>query len=358
MRRFGFGVVVSVVALVSASAALGADLDYPTEMRGSYNDWDAPADPLIEFSAGLRYMYSMGGTNVNTSGYNSSKYSVAAANSTTSDTTHYVEGFLRLDDLATDTFLSAFGGYSIHMDTGYSNQLNANGQTTLGRAAYAVVDFGYLPVQLGSDDTGLKLGGIIGYQYINDAPTIGGSNYNPISGTADIGWSTGSSGYSVPVNHADHSLNINALRLGVAGKAKLGPFDIIADVAAIPYASVTGVLGAHSFSPVNNGSYTTYKATESKLNGSAWGASTDIMLGYNVTDNMAIRFGGRATYLRGKGDLTYGLADVSHPEDSDPLSPGYEIGPSSGGTYYLTPERIDSLSLWRYGLLAEISVKF
>ncbi|MGJ8528374.1 hypothetical protein [Maritalea sp.] len=356
MRRFGFGVVVSVVALVSASPALAADLDYPTEMRGSYNDWDAPADPLMEFEAGLRYHYSRGGSSISTQGITSSGLTVPATSGSTSDTTQFGEVFLRLNDLATDTYLHAYGGYSIHLDANYDNGVTS-GNTTLGRMAYAVADFGYLPVKLGSDDMGAAFGGFVGYQYLNDAPTIGGADFSPIKDNSSISWTTGTKSYFLPVDHADHSLNINALRLGVSTKATAGKFDLTAEFAAIPYASVTGVLGGHSFGAIKRGAYTTYKATESKFNGSAWGAAADVMVGYNVTDNVAFRVGGRATYLRGQGNLVYGLADVTEPVDTN--SDGtYDIGPSTGGTYYLTPERIDALSLWRYGLLAELKVQF
>ena len=354
MRRFTFGLFVSVAALAVASPAISADLDFPDDIRGTYNDWDAPQDPLMGFDAGLRYMYSMGGTSLNTSG--NATLGVPASSGSTSDTTQFAEAFLRLNDHVTDTYLHAYGGYSMFLDTSYDNS-GTPGSTTLGKIAYAVADFGYLPFKLGSDETGAAFGGFLGYQYINDAPTIGGANYSPITDNSSISWTTGTSSYFVPVAHADHTLNINALRIGTAAKAKFGAFDLTAEVAAIPYASITGVLGGHTFNPIDRGGHVTYKATESKFEGNAFGAAADAMIGYNITDNMAVRFGGRATYLRGQGNLVYGLADVTKPVDTD--SDGtYDIAPTTGGTYYLTPERIDALSLWRYGLLAELKVSF
>jgi hypothetical protein len=356
MRHVGLGILVSVAAMVSASTALAADLDYPADMRGSYNSWDEPTDPLMEFEAGLRYHYSRGGSSISTSGLNNSGIIVPATNGSTNDTTQFGEVFLRLNDLATDTYLNVYGGYSVHLDANYDNGLTS-GQTTLGNMAYAVADFGYMPVKLGNDDVGATFGGFVGYQYLNDAPTIGGAEYRPIKDNSSLSWTTGTSSFFVPVEHADHTLNINALRLGLSTKAVAGSFDVTAEVAAIPYASLSGILGGHSFAPITSGGYTTYKATESKFEGSGWGGAADVMVGYNVTDNVAVRVGGRATYLRGQGNLVYGLADVTAPVDSN--SDGtYDIGPSTGGTYYLTPERIDAFSLWRYGVLAELKVQF
>lgn len=357
MRRLGFGLMVSVAALGCASQALAADLDYP-EMRGSYNSWDQSMEPEMEFRAGLRYMYSVGATSVTAAGNSNPKLNLPASSATTNDTTHFAEAYLRLDDLVTDTYLSAHGGYSMLLDASYSNSLAANGQTSIGNIAYAVADFGYMPIKLGADDAGVTFGGFAGYQYINDAPTVGGGEFNPIQSDSDLGWTSGDADYFSPVDHADHNLNVNALRIGVAAKAKAGDFDFSAEVAAIPYASITGVMGSHTFNRVDNGSYWTHKATESKFEGSAWGGAVDAMMGYNITENFAVRVGGRATYLQGQGNLVYGLADVTKPYDSTDADPDIDVGPSTGGTYYITPERLEALSLWRYGILAEIAVKF
>lgn len=358
MRHVGLGILVSAAAMMSASAAFSADLDYPADMRGSYNSWDEPMDPMMEFEVGLRYMYSRGATSISAAGNANPKLNIPPSGASTTDTTQFAETFLRLTDLSTDTYLNAYGGYSIVLDANYSTDLVANGQTNIGRVAYAVADFGYMPLKLGTDETGVTFGGFVGYQYLNDSPTIGGGNFNPIMSDSDISWTSGDSDYFVVVDNADHNLNVNALRLGVAAKAKAGDFDLSAELAAIPYASITGVMGSHSFNRVDNGSYWTHKATESKFEGSAWGAAIDAMLGYNITENFVVRVGGRATYLKGQGNLTYGLADVSKPYDSTDVDPDIDVGPTTGGTYYLTPERLDALSLWRYGLLAEIAVKF
>lgn len=358
MRRVAFGVMVSVAAMVAASPSLSADWNYDTDMRGSYNSWDEPETPLMDFEAGLRYMYSQGGTAVSAAGNPNPKLNIPASSASTSDTTHFGELFLRVNDHVTDTYLHAYGGYSIYLDASYSNNLAASGQTNVGRMAYAVTDFGYMPLKLGSDETGVALGGFVGYQYINDAPTVGGGEFNPIKDASGISWTSGDADYFTVVDHADHNLNVNALRLGVAAKAKAGQFDLSAELAAIPYASITGVLGSHTFNRIDNGSYWTHKATESKFEGAAWGGALDASVGYNITENFAVRLGGRATYLRGQGNLVYGLADVTKPYDSADADPDIDVGPTTGGTYYITPERIDALSLWRYGLLAEIAVKF
>ena len=64
MRHLGLGLLVSVAAMGSASVALAAEYIPPPEMRGTYNSWDEPTEPLMDFEAGVRYWYSVGAQDV------------------------------------------------------------------------------------------------------------------------------------------------------------------------------------------------------------------------------------------------------------------------------------------------------
>lgn len=347
-------IFTALIGLSAGQAALAAD--FPTDLRGGYaaQDWDD--NPLVGFRAGIRYVYSKGGGSVTTGGTVIKGTSLAGDTSDFSDSAHSGELYLRIDDYSTNTYLKAVGGYSMALDADYSNTYGS-GSTQAGKISSFKADFGYMPIEMGDDEGGLKLGGFVGYQYLQEAQQLGAANFTPIKTGSEISWTPGASNYFVPVDYAKHGLNINALRLGVTGEAKLGPFDVEAEIAAIPYAQISGVLGYHGFDKIVNGNLTTYKATASKFDGSGWGGEAELTLGYKINDNFSIRAGGRASYIEAKGDLAYGLADVTQPSDSNGDG-RLDAAPVSGGTYNLVPEQIDALSMWRYGILAELSYSF
>ncbi|MCF4098030.1 hypothetical protein [Maritalea mediterranea] len=358
MRHAPVCYILTTLIGISAGQVASA-ADFPTDLRGGYTEqgwaeWDD--NPLVGIRAGMRYSYSLGGGSVTTEGVTIGPTSIPGGTSEFSDVVHSGELYLRIDDYSTNTYLKAVGGYSMALSADYSNSYTS-GTTDAGKVAHFKVDLGYMPIELGDDENGLKIGGFAGYQYMHEGQQLGAANFNPINSNADLSWVTDTENYFVPIDYAQHSLNVNAMRLGVNSEAKLGPFDIEAEFTAIPYAQISGVLGFHGFNAIDQGAYTTYKSTASQFDGSGWGGETELMLGYNINENFAIRAGGRASYLQASGDLVYGLADVTDPVDSD-TDGIYETGPATGGTYYLVPEKIDALSMWRYGILAELTYSF
>ncbi|GLQ18076.1 hypothetical protein [Maritalea porphyrae] len=344
MRRLGFGLMVSVAALGCASQALAADLDYP-EMRGSYNSWDESMSPDMEFEAGVRYWYSMGSQDVGLFGYSFNA----------SDTSHIAEGYLRLNDLATNSYLKAYGGYSALISGDYTNTATpSSGAIIDGRVAYAVVDFGYQPLVWEEGETRTGFGGIVGYQYWNDSPDMGRANYAAIDSASDVSWSSTTGEAVYGGDSSENDISINALRLGVSGDADFGAFSISGEVAAIPYAMISGTTAATLFPTVDAGSYVSVQSGPTTFEGVGYGAAGELMVGTKM-DNWNFRVGGRAWYLNGRGEARYEVATITDATDTDTDSV-YETDGSVTLQDYVSD--IDAFSMWRYGILAEISVDF
>jgi len=345
MRHLGFGIMVSAAALMSASSVLAADLDYPDDMRGSYNSWDEPMDPMMDFEAGLRYWYSNGGQDVGLFGYDF----------TSSDTAHIAEVYLRLNDRSTNSYLKAYGGYSGLISGSFTNTATpSSGAIIDGRVAYAVADFGYQPLTWEEGETRVGLGGIIGYQYWNDAPDMGRGNFGVIDSASDVTWDLGTGEAIYGGDSTVNSLNVNALRLGVSGDVDFGALNLSAEIAAIPYAMISGTSAATLFPTADAGTYIQTQSGPTSFEGSGYGAAGELMLGTKL-DNWNFRVGGRAWYLRGKGEARYEVATITDGVDSD-LSGDFETDGTVALQDYVSD--IDAFSMWRYGILAEISVDF
>jgi hypothetical protein len=333
------GAAVASVALASAAGA--ADFPMTPGLRTGFpTDWSAQAktDPLT-FEAGLRYWYSMGSQSTSLGG---GKY-------TSNDKTHILEAHLRIDDHSTNTFLTANAGYSFAISGDY----NANGvQDTVagGQVGYAGADFGWMP--FGSPDNGVGLGGLIGYQYWNDSPDMGRGTFYNISSVNDVSWSSTTGAYSVSGNSQSNNLNINMLRLGLTARANLGPMDIDAQLAGIPFAKVNGVLGAASFPTYSNGGVDYYPSSPVALDGYAYGAAGQIMIGFHPTEHMTFRIGARAQYLTGSTDATYTVAGVTPPAFN-----GTNYDPPTVSTQSYI-QKNTPFSILRYGALAEASWTF
>lgn len=327
----GFGAVQPVFAA-----------DFP-EMRSALPiDWSSDAGDPLGFEFGLRYWYSRGGQNVQ----------FGSGTAAAQDTTHILEGHLRIDDYSTNTFFRALAGYSLAISGDYWNDLGS-GSTTGGQVGYVGGDFG--GYWFGDPNNGLGVGGFVGYQYQNESPDTGRVNYTTAASASDITWSTTSTYWTVPYASKPNNININMLRLGLSAKANLGAMaDISLDVAGIPYANISGTLGG--FGVTTTGSNPTYiQSSPVEAQGWGYGAAADLMLGFRPVENMVIRLGGRAQYLQGTYDGTYSVAAITDQQDSN--SDGtYDVPPVYSNQNYISTN--NPFSMWRLGALLELTYSF
>jgi hypothetical protein len=298
-------------ALGTPLAAAAADWT-TTDFRGAYvDDWALPADDAISIEMGTRYWYALG----------AHRMDVIGDSYASDDASHIIELHLRIDDLSTGFYLKGLAGYAAAINSSYSTP--ATGGTVKsqsGNIGYVGADIGYAPVAT----DGFRFGGFVGYQYWNDSPDMGRQNFLLATG----------GGASEPNN-----LHYNMLRLGLTGTAELGDmFDITAEAAVIPYASVGGTYGAFTVSgPGGN-----VQGSAAELSGGwLYGAAGEVMARFHPTENWTIGVGGRAWYLKGEADVNFSTRD--------PLSPGDQQD-------WIT--KTEEFSTLRYGLLGEITYRF
>jgi hypothetical protein len=287
--------------------------DFPVDMRGSYECCEN--DDSLDFEFGLRYFYSVGQHRMTLSGGDS--YS-------SDDKSHILEGHLRIDDHSTDTFFKARFGYSIHNDSQYNTP--ATGGTTLsetgGHVAYAGADLAYVP--LGGSNG--RFGGLIGYNYMNEASSMGRINYTTASGGGDS---------------SVNDLNIHALKLGVAGTGEFGAFSVDGEAAIIPYAWLTGTYGGFYQADFLSGGNVYEQGSAGTIDGGLYGASGELTFGFKPIENLSINFGGRASYLTGDANMRYTARRDGVP-----------------GTTQDYIIKTTALSFLRYGLFGGISGEF
>ncbi len=339
--------VFATTTTALCSAAHAADqmsYDYGYQMRPSFDDeWRLHDDAdQLDFEIGVRYWYSVGSQSA---GFGHETVQI-------DDVTHSGEGFVKVEDGLTSTYAKGVAGYSFAM-SGTSSLNGVAGTVRPGYIGYAIADFGWMPF---TDSKNFAIGGVMGYQYWNDSPNIGRGQYALIEGPGDIQWTAGSPTYGVGRDSVADNLDIHALRLGITAKANFGEFmDVQAEVAAIPYAWVNGVLGAHTFADVAVPGGTVFKSSATALSGWAYGAAGEIMVGFHPTENFTVRLGGRAWYLNGQLDAKFGTATVTNPIDADGDGV-YETGPTVAVQNYTMPS--DYARLFRYGALAELTWRF
>jgi hypothetical protein len=344
MFRLIPSLAVALASLVAASTAFGAD--YPG-MRPAYTTvWDGSgSDDSLKFEFGLRYWYSRGWQSFS---FNGDPISAQ-------DTSHVLEAHLRIEDAATRTYVKGLAGYSMLINgTGSTNA----GSTTItdGKISYMGGDFGYLP--FGESKNGVAMGFLGGAQYWNDSPNIGRTNF----AVASVGSTVPNDSTGRPILGGDSKpddINIYALRLGVSAKADFGMFDVTGELAGVPYARISGVLGvtglADQYDPI--GKITLAKSSETSIDGWGYGAMAELMLGVHPTDNLTLRVGGRAWYLQGTADATYNTITVSDAVDTDLATPGFETPAQViGSQHYISTA--NPFSLFRYGALLELSAHF
>lgn len=281
---------VATLAMLLAAPVLAAD--YP-EMRPAYPDtWQNP-DSDLRFEFGTRYWMSWG---QHDSGYTvvNGATTLGDINATSRDQTHIGELHGKIEDLSTNTYLSGKAGIGLSTSGTYANAPGASG--SIGRNSaigYAGADFGWLP--FGNMRDGAAFGGFVGYQYWKDAPDVGTGQYT-------TGYTAGT---PTSFGEAKDNLDIHALRLGVKGMAEFKPFDVQAEVAAIPYAHISGTMGGSSPTGYTFGGNNYQERSPTTLSGRGYGVMAEGLVGFHPTENLTLRVGGRAWYVEGQLDAKY-----------------------------------------------------
>lgn len=345
---------MTVPAVAADYNEWGDDYDAAPEFRESYSiepkHWTELGDEqdTLSFEFGLRYWYSMGAQSLGT----------LSGDFETTDTSHSAEVHLRVQDDYTNTFAKALAGYSFKTTGTFSDPSDA-GAIIDGRVGYLGADLGWNAV----GDSNLGMGPLLGYMYWNNSPRTERANFTTAESASDIGYDSDTGQTFLPMDSVDNNLDVHMLRLGAQGKADLGMFDITAELAAVPYSLVNGTIGNHAtptlydFSVYPGGNVASVQASATQMNGWGYGGMAEIMLGVHPTENLALRFGGRAWYLQGTADVTYDRATIGNPSDSDAVDPpNFDTAPAfSKQTFIQTAQPFRML---RYGLLAEATYSF
>lgn len=372
-----FRSTTSVLALLAAftAPALAADYgdwsdesdDYATDFRSGYptepGDWAGlgDKDDPISLEIGTRYWYSIGSQN-----FESVNGSVEAT-----DQTHAAELHLRIEDHSTNTFAKANIGYSIVSNGSYTYSsvvppLNFTDSVTGGHIGYAGADLGWNII---GDNNGSGAGVLVGYQFWNDTLT-GRNNITTLSAGDVVAYNAVDGQTNIPGDSVQNSYNIQALRLGVQGKAKLGDFfDVSAEVAAVPYANISGTVGVEdpTFSNAEysgaaqfpygstTGNIASMRSSATSIDGWGYGAMGEAFIGMHPTENLTFRLGGRASYIQGSADQSYTRVFISDPTQT--VNPGpYDVDPTVTETGVIETNR--PFNILRYGLLAEFTYAF
>ncbi len=373
MPRLATSLIV-LAAAVGSSPALAADWNTSSTediYRGAYSvepqDWTELGDDGdgIHLETGLRYWYSWG---------SQTHHVDSAGDFEESDTAHTLEAHIRIEDDATSTYGKAWAGYTAAITGTYSDPYDS-ADVVDGVLGYAGADFGWNAI---SDNKGTGAGFFLGYNYWNNSPRTARANYAEV-GSIDYDEDTGI--WSIGGASVDDRIELNMLRLGVSGKAKLSDqFDISAEVAAVPFATISGVIGGHAIMGSDGpGQYAGcsnpdpalcvpyfFKTSPTEISGWGYGAMGEVMAGITPAENITFRLGGRAWYVGGTYDATYSGAEVTPPiyqEIEDPDNPGSFIpaDPPYSPPSVATEDFIETsnpFSLFRYGLLAELTYKF
>lgn len=349
MSRLATSLAILMAAL--GTPALAADWGESwrdSSFRGSLEpkDWSGygDTDDGLNFEVGIRYWYALG----------SQTFETWAGDSTTEDAAHIGELHLRIDDNVTRTYAKAWAGYSMAINGDFDSPVGS-GEVIDGQVGYVGADFGWNAF---GDGNGTGIGGLIGYAYWNDSPRTDRSNFVTAESGDDLTYDPTTGQIFFPGDSEDTDININALRLGLSGRAELNDmFDVSAEVAAVPYATIGGIMGNHQVSSgttaLGNPNFVKTSATE--VEGWGYGAMGELMFGIEPVDNLVLRLGGRAWYLQGTYDATYTAAQIGDPVDTEPNGT-YDTPPTMLNQGYI--ETRNPFSMLRYGLIAELTYAF
>lgn len=340
-----------VVGLGLTSPVLAADwqwdegVDFREPLGIEPKDWTELGDTsdTLGFEVGARYWYSMG-ANSFTSGAGTQTFS-------SEDTTHLGEAHLRIEDESTQTWATGKFGYSFATQGTFNND-GTTGSFNNGTVSYYGADIGYN--MLGGGQA--YLGPLVGYHQWTDQLNTGRQNFAVVSDAVPYDPVTGD-----PIIGGDsktNDLTIHALRLGLQTKAEFGNFiDVTAELAAVPYASIAGTLGAAGTPPLDFGSTLMVQSSATDLSGWGYGGMGEVMVGFRPAENVVFRLGGRAWYLQGTADTSYNTVTIADAQDTDPLTPGFEVPAEVLGEQRYISQG-NPFSMFRYGLLAELTYKF
>lgn len=346
MSRVLTGLAVTVMAAAATGQALAADWStgHAPIFKPAYPADMGPMEDSLDFEAGLRYFYGRGGRSATLGG------PIGAGGGTYSseETSHIVELHGRIDDHSTETYLKGSIGYAALIEGQYDNPLES-GSISGGTVASARADFGYMPLR----NNGFSAGAFIGYQYLNESPDTGRAQYL-VPDT--LQWAAGSPLYSVQGDNGANMLEVHALRLGVAGQVELSPmFDISAEVAAIPYASLSGNLGAQMAAFETIGASQSGQSSATSIDGHLYGGAVELMAGFNPTENLSIRLGARGYYLTGPVTARYSTTTIVEPLDMDGDGT-FETAPTVATQGY--ERQLDDFELFRWGPVIEVTGRF
>lgn len=365
-----FRLATSMFALAAAalsSPVLAADWsDDPADIyREGYSiepyEWSEMGDQTdgLHFEAGLRYWYSMGSQN----------YEIAGDTFEATDTAHTVEAHLRIEDEATRTYAKGWIGYSAAINGDFTSTFDS-GSITDGQIGYGGADFGWNAFGDGKNGAGA----FVGYNYWNNSPRTSRFDFTTVTpGDAGDVYNPDTGTWSLPGDSIDDHVELHMLRLGLSGKAEINEFfDVTAEVAAVPFATISGVIGGDGagysdpYSGIgceNDGtgdcSTKFFKGSATEIEGWGYGGMAEVMAGIHPTENITLRLGGRAWYVGGTYDASYRQVSLETPVEQDPADPPPDPA-------YLPPV-IDEqdviftenpFSLFRYGLLAELTYRF
>lgn len=305
MKQF----VLSALVLLSSAAAqqvFAADYGALPGLRPSYPDqWQHTEENPLRFEAGLRYWYAVGqqASELGGNTYNTTDYS------------HIPEVHLRIDDDFTSSFVKAQAGYAAVVNGEHKAGVGAPSSFSGGHIGYVGADFGYTP--FGND--AVKVGGLVGYQYLFDSPDRNRLDVDSVSG-----------------------MHVQMLRLGLTGRANLSDvFDIEAEAVAIPYAYASGASAEIPFADTILPGGITVNRRKTEASGAMYGASGQLLVGFHPTENLTIRAGGRAWYLTGPASAREKQWNAATPN-----------------TYVYNDTPLNAFSLLRYGALLEVTGRF
>lgn len=323
--------------------------------RGAYSvepqDWTELGDTTdgIHMETGLRYWYSMGSQSTESLG----------STFESTDTSHIVEGHLRVEDDATRTYGKVWAGYSAAISGSFNDPNYVDAEIVDGKIGYIGADFGWNTF---GDGKGNGAGVFVGYQYWNDSPRTTRSDFTTATSSGDVSYDSDTGEVFLPFDSSDNNVDLNMLRLGISGKASFadGLFDISGEVAAVPYATISGVVGGAGFDPETTtplGNYSFVKSSETNIEGWGYGAMAEAWIGTTPVENLTFRLGGRAWYVQGTVDTTFSAITLTDPSDSDAgNAPNYDTPPTVTNQDYI--ELGNPFSLMRYGILAEMTYSF
>jgi hypothetical protein len=343
MTRLAISVAVAASTLLLAAPSFAADYFGSDEpLRNGFADDGSDADNPLTFELGLRYWYSWGAQSFN------ADFGATTASLRDNDNGQAAEAYFRIDDASTNYYAKGLFGTSFDINgssTLDSTGINSTTPVTDGRISYAGGDIGY---SLLGNNPHAKFGPFAGYMYWNDSPNLGRANFTTGTATGDFSYNP-VVGVIGPGNSEEDNVEINALRLGVSGKVDLGDYmDVTGELAAVPYAKITGTLGAMGVGTQDSGpgGVSVIQSSPVSLNGWGYGAMAEAMLEFHPAEHFNVGLGARAWYLQGRADSTYNTVTVTN--DSTHTVEGQQRYISTANPW----------SLFRYGLLAQMSYDF